>query len=680
MVARYLLCAVILAQQPGLAGQNPGAQTSTEQALEGWNGRRVQELLRRARDVRQSVAVDSAFRSYRAEARGYVYFFVDRPDSDDHVLVKVDQVALDLYWRAPHDTRQHIAGLRDEKVLPTNIRYHLDHLTVVQDDFGDYIRLGGGDEVEQVLHPVGPGSQEIYDFQIVDSLSLTYSDGQAEVRVYEVQVRPKSFDRPGFIGTVFLDRATAAIVRMNFSFTPASYVDSYLDYIRISLDNSLWMERYWLPYRQEVELRREMPFLDFSSGSVIRSRFRIRGYDFNVELPGTLFAGRGISSLPVAEREAFAFERGIFDDIEGEGLTISTTMEEVRAQVREVVRDEVLSGLAPARLHLDGISDFARYNRAEGAFVGAGLTLRPRGDLRVRTSAGYAFGRRRVSGRISATDGGASLRTELAVYWDAVGDIGGNPGASPLLNTISAASGDRDFLDPYFRRGASVTIASAQPGGTSVRVRWEDHRSARDVVSDGADTNFRPVRSVDEGVLGAVELSALLGLPGNGSVRVTTLGGRLGARNFVSATGQARWTLGTMKDSWSGRVSLRGGATNPGAPVQMMYLIGGRHTLPGHEYRTFLGNAYWLLRGGGTVPVRPPYLGIRAFGMLGATYLGAVRLPMDWTQTDSDGLRGSVGLGLSLAWDTMYFDVAHGVRGGGWEAIFSVSEQFQGWM
>jgi len=185
---------------------------------------------------------------------------------------------------------------------------------------------------------------------------------------------------------------------------------------------------------------------------------------------------------------------------------------------------------------------------------------------------------------------------------------------------------------------------------------------------------------VDEGVLGAVELSALLGLPGNGSVRVTTLGGRLGARNFVSATGQARWTLGTMKDSWSGRVSLRGGATNPGAPVQMMYLIGGRHTLPGHEYRTFLGNAYWLLRGGGTVPVRPPYLGIRAFGMLGATYLGAVRLPMDWTQTDSDGLRGSVGLGLSLAWDTMYFDVAHGVRGGGWEAIFSVSEQFQGWM
>ena len=49
------------------------------------------------------------------------------------------------------------------------------------------------------------------------------------------------------------------------------------------------------------------------------------------------------------------------------------------------------------------------------------------------------------------------------------------------------------------------------------------------------------------------------------------------------------------------------------------------------------------------------------------------------TWTDASP-RGSVGLGLSLGWDTVYFDVAHGVRGGGWEAVFSVSEQFQGWM
>ena len=51
------------------------------------------------------------------------------------------------------ETRQRIVGMRDQKVLPTNIKYHLDHLTVVQDDFGDVIRIGDGDEVSTVLHP-----------------------------------------------------------------------------------------------------------------------------------------------------------------------------------------------------------------------------------------------------------------------------------------------------------------------------------------------------------------------------------------------------------------------------------------------------------------------------------------------------------------------------------------------
>ena len=89
MVARCLVWMVLLA--PCLAGQSPEVQTSVEQARGRWNDRRVQELLGRARDVRRSAVVDSAFRSYRAEARGYVYFFLDRPGSDDHVLVKADQ-------------------------------------------------------------------------------------------------------------------------------------------------------------------------------------------------------------------------------------------------------------------------------------------------------------------------------------------------------------------------------------------------------------------------------------------------------------------------------------------------------------------------------------------------------------------------------------------------------------
>jgi hypothetical protein len=136
-------------------------------------------------------------------------------------------------------------------------------------------------------------------------------------------------DRPGFVGTVFLDLATGAIVRMNFSFTPASYVDPYLDYIRISLDNSLWLGRYWLPYRQEVEIRREIPTLDLMIGSVIQGRFDVRGYDFNVDLDDALFRGRRVTAVSPAQRAAFSFERGLFDDLEEQGIDTSPSLEAV---------------------------------------------------------------------------------------------------------------------------------------------------------------------------------------------------------------------------------------------------------------------------------------------------------------------------------------------------------------
>ncbi len=651
------------------------------QSAPQWNGPRALRLVERARELRASQIVDSTFQSYQASGRGYVYFFFDRPTDGERALVKADQVALDIYWRAPNETRQEIVGQRDEKILPTDIRYHIDHLTVVQDDFGDFIRIGDGDEVEAVLHPVGPASEQAYDFWLADSLSISYAGGAEEVRVYEVRVRPKVFEAPGFVGTIYLDRATAAIVRMRFSFTPASYVDEFVDHIRISLDNSLWMGRYWLPYRQEVEIRREIPMFDFTLGSVIQGRFDVRGYDFNVELPDRLFAGSRVAAASLQQRSQFQFERGLFDDLEEQGIDTSPSLEAVELEVREVVEDRALSGMAPLRLYLPAISEVARYNRAEGLWLGGGLTFRPTADLTMRPSGGFAFGRKRASGSLVTSFGVGSLAPTLDFYWDRLGDIGGYPGAEPLVNTISAVSGEEDFTDPYFRRGGALTLRGREPGGVTLGVRWEEHVGALDVVSDDpADTGFRPVRTIDEGYLGAVALNVPVGLPGGGRLRTTAEAGRLDDGNFGALRGDARWILRDLASRWHGELSVGGGAVTNDAPVQSLYLLGGRWTLPGHDYRSFVGDRYWLARGELTIPVVPPYVGVRLLGAVGATYLDDRSLPVDWVRQDSDGLRGSVGAGLSIGWDSFRVDLAHGVRGGGWEALVSVSEQFRGWM
>ena len=115
--------------------------------------------------------------------------------------------------------------------------------------------------------------------------------------VREVQVRPRSFARPLVVGTLYLDVATAQLVRFRFSFTPPAYLDSQLEDISIVLENSLFEERYWLPYRQEIEIRRRATWLDFPARGIIRGRWEIEGYDLNVPLPADLFQGPAIAGL-----------------------------------------------------------------------------------------------------------------------------------------------------------------------------------------------------------------------------------------------------------------------------------------------------------------------------------------------------------------------------------------------
>ena len=352
-------------------------------------------------------------------------------------------------------------------------------------------------------------------------------------------------------------------------------------------------------------------------------------------------------------------------------------MEEVRTQVREVVDDEVLSGLAGLRLHARRISDFGRYNRAEGIFAGAGMTFRPFGDLQLRATGGYAFGRERASGALSLSREGGGLVPTLDLHWDGMGDIGGHPGATMLENTISSASGEKDYLDPYFRRGGVLTLEKRPAPRVSLRITVEEQLAARDVVSDGPDSEFRPVRSIEEGTLASLATTLRSGLPGDGQANLVLTGGWMNDRAFGSAGLDASWEMGEPGRSVSGLVGVSGAVTDTGAPPQTLHLIGGRHTLPGHDYRAFVGNAYWLARVETTVPVWPPYLGVRAFTALGATYLDGVDLPPDWGAPGSSGLRGSAGLGLSFGWDAMRVDVGRALWGTGWEAVFSVAPRFR---
>ena len=652
---------------------------------EGWDSPRVLELLEAARLRRQLPRGDSALRNYQARANGYVYFYLDRQDSDDRTLVKVDQIALDVFWAAPNRTKQRIVGLRDDKRLPARIYYHLDHLTVVQNEFGDVIRLGDGDEVRDVPHPAAPGSDTVYQFRLADSLSLYLPGAPEPVRVYEVEVRPRDLDRPALIGSIFLDRASAAIVRMSFTFTPASYVDRRLDYIHVALDNGLWNGRYWLPHEQRVEIRRQAPLLDFPVGGVIRGVMSIGDYQFNQDIPDAFFFGPPVVALPEPMRKAYPFEAGLFDGLDEEGLAEAAgrapDLDALRREAVRLVGRRRLSGLPRLRLLLPGASGVGRFDRAEGVFLGGGVSYAVAGVTALELVGGYATATGRVSGSAGIRAGLGRTALRLSGYTHALRDLGPRPGAPGVLNTLTAGIAGEDYLDPYYATGAGLTAERPLSGlwGLRLDVAAEEHRSARllqhrTLLEDSAA--FRPVLPVDQGTLvsgrlaltRAVPLEAGTGWRATASVEAGAFEG--------DAYGRPAAELEWFRRSADRRAEIRGrvaaGLAFGAPPAQRLFLIGGPGTLPGYEYRSFIGDRYALADVEASHALISPWIRLRALAALGWTDIDEASIPAGWHAAPTGRLRAGVGAGLGLVYDILRIDFARGLNGGSWQLILSV--------
>src|SRR3982751_3632735 len=199
LVAALAACSGVVALAPRAAG------------AQQWNDVRSRALVERATERRTQQLADTGLKDYKALAHGYVTFLAQVGEglTEPPKIVKADELMNEVYWRAPDLSKQRILGRRDTLLLPTDISYHRDHLGIVQNNFPAIIRLGEGDEVRDVPHPLSTTGLETYDFAITDSLPLNLP-GRTIV-LYEVKVRPKNDRESRIIGAMYIDRDDAQV-------------------------------------------------------------------------------------------------------------------------------------------------------------------------------------------------------------------------------------------------------------------------------------------------------------------------------------------------------------------------------------------------------------------------------------------------------------------------------------
>jgi hypothetical protein len=637
---------------------------------QAWNSAATLALVQRAVDRRLAVQADSALTSYQARAHGFVFFLAQVGEglTEPPRLVKADELDVEVYWRAPNRSKQVILGWRDGKFLPTDINYHRDHLGIVTNNFGNVIRIGEGDEVRDVVHPLSPAGLQSYDYALVDSAAIRSASG--EVTVYQIRVRPRSFAQPLVVGTLYLDVATAELVRFRFSFTSSAYLDRQLEDISVVLENALYENRFWLPRRQEIEIRRRARWLDFPARGIIRGRWEIDSYELNAAVPDDLLERPAIGGL-LRPGSGTGWSQPLEQAIAGVAQPVNRQdMETLRAEVERIAGSRALTGLPSKRLAAGSLSDLARVNRVQGLAFGFAGTIGLKGSrFQVRPSVGYGTSDHRLLGAATASWSSGSSQWSIAAS-RRVTDFSDLPVVAPLVNSFTSQEAGKDYGDYVLLHSADLGLRHRLGGRTlaSVGVGVEESQSISTRTSP-ARGEYRANPPLGGGThrvlrLGFERASGGIGMRRDLQGRLSLEGGE-GAGDYVRAAAEVRWLASLGKSELLSRIYV--GVGSDRLPPYRSFVLGGRGTLVGEPFRAYGGREALLAHLEWRFEVPVPAMSLGSFASTGRHMILAPFLAAGYAARPLPGLpwNRTVGLrpvaGVALEWFMRLIRIEGGV-------------------
>jgi hypothetical protein len=689
-----------------------------------WNDPRTTELVSRATARRAQQLADTGLADYQAVAHGYVTFLAQLGEGflTPPKIIKADELESEVYWHAPNQSKQRIIGRRDTLLLPTDIAYHRDHLGIVQNNFPDIIRLGDGDEVRDVPHPLSAAGMRAYDFFLADSFAI--GSGTQRIHVYELKVRPKDDRLPRVVGAIYIDPNEAQVVRMNLSFTRAAFLDQALEELSIILENRLVGGRFWLPSNQKIEIRRMGTWLDYPIRGIIRGRWEIGDYRFNLNLPALMFTGPEIVQSSPAQLKAFVWKGAILDSLPPDVRAVTEEdVRRVQAEARELVRAQALARAQRVSISARNISDFIRYNRVEGLAVGEGLSKLFGHGVSAAARARYGIDDH-------------ALTASGALTWEPVGafglrvfglsdlrDAGEEPERSGVINTIAAQEFASDYTDYYRVRGGGVGADFSLVGN----LRWQLNGSLEQ--QDSLSRHARSVTGVFSPMLPAVtrrvfalalrvdrppslsflgtEVAVHAEARGSWDLRPTTYFNGAVLRNTKTVRGSIQADVERpvgVHRFVSHTIASEVVSSNVPAPQDLIY-FGGPISAPGYDFHSLVSRAAVSEHVEWQMPMPFPGFSLGRFGRVpntgtfapfvhavttvrfdcnsfpatpvGTLTANALAAPICKEGRTPSRTYPSIGAGFLTPFNLLRIDVARGVgRGGRWTFNVDVSREF----
>jgi hypothetical protein len=662
-----------------------------------WRNPQADSLVRRAIDLRGVQLADSTLLSYTAEAHGFLAFLAQLGEGVliPPKVVQSEELQLAIAWWQPGRSAQRLIGRRDTTLLPADVGYYRDRYSVVLDNLPDRIRLGDGQDVRDVPHPLGALAQRDYEYAM--GSALTISIPGRDIVVDEVKFRPRNAAQPAAVGSVYLDRASGAVVRLSMTFTRAAIIDKRIETLVVTLENGLIRERYWLPRRQEVEVSRGSTWFDIPARGIVRGRWEISGYVVNERVPAAMQQLPRWSAISRDSARAYPFTGRVIDALPPE-IQIASSEDVVRARVQAetAIRSAMLSRPATASVTGRGISDLARFTRTEGLAVGVGASHRSPLGVQLTGRVRYGFGDAQLKGQLAIGPAPAFGRTPLLQlfaerdYRDlAFAERAGvtNSLASALFGSDYTTQVDTRAVGLLWRRTPTSALTwrlayeNDRPltvQATSIAGRFAPTLAAASITGVRADVHGQGgwVSAEPGAARGLWTVQASAGSYGPGSPLVARAQGLL---QLTKPLGRDR---ALFLQSFGGVAGSVAGGSD--MPPQWLIFAGGPWSAPGYDFHAFASRAMLSQRVELRVPVWAPSLPLGRWGkspdhVTLAPFVQALATASGTPARPTiAAVQPSAGLGVLFFYDLVRADVARGLRDGRWRFAIDIDRGFWG--
>ena len=667
-------------------------------------------------------AQDSAVTDYRAKVRYRLSFSLGRRRWARVPIAAVEEQEAEVHWQLPNDLRVDIRGKRSKaRREDWDLNSVMDAPWFFPRGVGDSVAFFGNEFPDRAaLHPLASDGPDWDHYALTDSVRLFLPTGK-EFRMLKVEVVPLSTGPSLIVGNMWLDAETAEVVRLTFRFvgtgmweipdspddssearTANSIINRILS-VDADLEYSLQDGAYWMPYRQVVSGRVQIPII---SDIVIpfEAKTTFEDYEINTGTP-VVFTVPDVDSAEARQERKlrreeirrtrrgggryypdstqavdytgywgggrFQVHRPSSDSLAPyAGWTDSLSLdpeagddERIREAEAEVARlaeglPSEMTGIRRRGIAYERFADILRFNRVQGLSVGLGYQVKvPKMSFtNLLGTVRYGIADGRLNGRLALIREAPGGRLTISGYYE-VAEVDRFYRVKTLGNSVNALFTSHDNADYYRAGGAAVEFETSIRRGLQLTLfgRVEDQRSAN--------------RSVGSGING---LWSDNGFPDNPPVTEGTFG-VVGWR-FDGTSGPASWSAAT--DAFIGSTALIGrvyaswrqpfpdktrltlavdaGISTAGDLSQALYRVGGLRTVRGYTYGTTRGQAFWAARADWA-----PFRGnIRPVVFLDAGQAGAVDGIADET------VLVGAGAGVSFFDGLVRFDLSGPLTGG----------------